>query len=53
MISGVSYQNNQLNGFVEFYSREGDLINKVKYINGKISFDQHELAKMSFQDFPL
>ena len=45
-----NYQNNQLNGFVEFYSREGDLINKVKYINGKISFDQHELDKMSFQD---
>jgi len=45
-----NYQNNQLNGLVEFYSEEGDLTDKVKYINGKISFDQNELDKMSVQD---
>ena len=44
-----NYQNNQLNGLVEFYSEEGVLTNKIKYINGKISFDQNELDKISFQ----
>ena len=45
-----NYQNNQLNGNIESYSEEGVLTSKIKYINGKISFDQNELDKMSFQD---